>query len=48
MYFADQKKAFGRDPRKVVEWAVRKKGIPEALATAVMSLCRVTRLCNGQ
>ena len=24
--------------RKVVEWAMRKKGIPETLVTAVMSL----------
>ena len=46
-YFAKQKKLFMcsvhlemefvRVPRKVVEWAMRKKGIPEALATALMS-----------
>ena len=33
-----QEKAFGRVPRKVVEWAMRKKGIPEAFVTAVLSL----------
>ena len=36
--FVDLEKAFHRVPRKVVEWAMRKRGIPEALATAVMSL----------
>ena len=32
------KKAFARVPWKVVEWAMRKKGIPEALVGAVISL----------
>ena len=32
----DQEKAFDRVPRKVVEWAMRKKGNPEALFRAVM------------
>ena len=32
--------AFGRVPRKVVEWAVRKKAIPGAFVGAVMRLCR--------
>ena len=31
-------KAFDRVHLKVVEWAMRKKGIPEALFTAVMCL----------
>ena len=35
--FVDHEKAFDRVPKKVVEWAMRKKGIPEALGTAVMS-----------
>ena len=30
-------------PRKVVEWAMRKKGIPEALVTAVMNMYRGAR-----
>ena len=38
MCFVDQEKAFDRDLRKVVEWAIRRKGIPEALVRAVMSL----------
>ena len=43
MSFVDQEKAFDRIPRKVVEWAMRKKGIPEALVTAVMSLYKGAR-----
>ena len=38
MCFVDLEKAFDGVPRKLVEWAMRKKGIPEALFTAVMSL----------
>ena len=38
MCLGDLKKAFDRVPRKVVEWALRKKGITEALVRAVMSL----------
>ena len=34
---------FGRVPRKVVEWAMRKRGIPEALVRAVMSLYKGVR-----
>ena len=38
MCFVDIEKAFDRVPRKVLEWALRKKGIPEALVQSVMSL----------
>ena len=38
MCFVDVEKAFDRVPKKVVELAMRKKGIPEALVAAVMSL----------
>ena len=44
MCFVDQEKAFDRVPRKVVEWAMRKKGIPETLLTAVMSLYKGARI----
>ena len=38
MCFVDLEKAFDRVPRRVMEWAMRKKGLPEILAKAVMSL----------
>ena len=31
-------KAFDRVPRKVLEWAMRKNGIPEVLVRSMMSL----------
>ena len=31
-------KTFDRVPRKAMEWALRKKGLPEVLVQAVMSL----------
>ena len=34
----DLEKAFNRVPRKVLEWTMRKKGIPEVLVRSVMSL----------
>ena len=30
--FVDIEKAFDRVPRKVMEWAMRKKGLPEIIA----------------
>ena len=38
MCFVDLEKAFDRVPRKVMEWAMRKKDFPEILVKAVMSL----------
>ena len=39
MCFVDLEKAFDRVPRRAMEWAMRKKGLPEILVKAVMSLC---------
>ena len=38
MCFVELEKAFDRVLRKVLEWAMRKRGIPEVMVTAVMSL----------
>ena len=38
MCFVDQEKAFDKVPRKVLELAMRKKGISEVLVRSVMSL----------
>ena len=38
MCFVDVEKALDIVPRNVLEWALRKKGIPEVLAKSVMSL----------
>ena len=40
MCFVDQEKAVDRVPRKVMKLAMRKRGIPKAFFTAVMSLYR--------
>ena len=38
MCFVDLEKAFDRVPRKVIEWALRKRPVPKVLAHAVMNL----------
>ena len=38
MCFVDLEKAFDRVPGKVLEWALRKKGIPKVFVRSVMSL----------
>ena len=43
MCFVDLKKPLDGVQKKVVGWAMRKKGIPEASVTAVMSLCKGAR-----
>ena len=43
MCFVDLEKAFDRIPRKVMEWALIKKGLAEVLVQAVMSLYESSR-----
>ena len=43
MCFVDSEKAFDRVPRKVMEWVLRKKNLPEVLVKAVMSLYEGSR-----
>ena len=43
MCFVDLEKAFGRVPRKVMEWTLRKKGLAEVLVQAVISLYEGSR-----
>ena len=38
MCFVDMEKAFDRMPRKVMEWAMREKGLSKVLVGAVISL----------
>ena len=47
MRFVDLEKAFGRVARRVVEWTMRKKGLPEILVKAVMSLYKEAELKVG-
>ena len=37
MSFVDIEKAFDRVPRKMMEWAMRKKGLLEVIVSEVMS-----------
>ena len=50
MCFVHIEKAFDRVPRKVLEWAIMKKGIPDVLVSSVMSLYEgaKTRVKGGQ
>ena len=41
--FVDLEKAFDRVPRGVIEWALRRKGIPEQMVAAIMALYVGTR-----
>ena len=43
MCFVDLENAFDKVPRKVMEWALRKKGLAEVLVQAVMSLYEGSR-----
>ena len=43
MCFVDLEKTFDRVPRKVMEWALRRKGLAEVLVQAVMSLYEGSR-----
>ena len=43
MCFVNLEKAFDRVPRKVMEWALRMKGLAEVLVQAVMSLYESSR-----
>ena len=43
MCLANLEKAFDRVLRKVVEWAMRKRGVPEVMVRAVMSLYESTK-----
>ncbi|XP_068692793.1 uncharacterized protein [Montipora foliosa] len=36
-FFVDLERAFDRVPRKVLEWTMKKRGIPQAMVRAVMS-----------
>ena len=43
MCFVDLEKPFDVVPRKVLEWSMRKKGIPDVLVRPVMSLYEGTK-----
>ena len=40
MCFVDLEKTFDRVPRKVLEWAMRKKGVQEVLVRSVLRVQR--------
>ena len=43
MCLVDIEKAFHRVPRKVMKWTMRKKGLPQLIAIAVISFCHEAR-----
>ena len=43
MCFVDLEKASNRDPSKVMEWAMMKRDLPEAMVNVVMSLYKGAR-----
>ena len=43
MCFVDLEKAFDRASRKVLEWALRKKGMPEVCVRSVMIPCEIAK-----
>ena len=43
MCFVDLEKAFDRVSRRVMQWALKKKGLPEILVKAVISLYGVSK-----
>ena len=47
MSFVDVGIDFGRVPRNVLEWAIRKKGVPVVLVRSVMSLHEGVRMRVG-
>ena len=40
-HFVDLENAFDQIPRKIIEWALRRKGVPEKIAIPIIELCRV-------
>ena len=45
MCFVDMEKGFDRVPRKVMEWAMRTKGLSEVMVRAVLSLYDGSKQC---
>ena len=43
IYFVDLEKTFDWIPRNIIEWALRKRNIPESLVQAVMKLYKGTK-----
>ena len=42
MIFVDLEKAFDRVPRSLIRWALRRKGVPERLVTAILAMYNET------